>query len=242
MNNIWQSEYSLRAGDFDRFDRIKPSAVLDLFQDAACQHAEELGLGFDKMLELGYLWVLVRVRFAVLAVPKRYKKVIVKTWPLKPRSLSFKREYCIEDESGRVLIKGSSEWMIIDSKERRLISVPNLYPLENFCNEVMFADKSGKLRDFNTANLPLLIETGFCDIDVNAHVNNTKYADYVLNAISPQKEEELIEFQIDYRKEVLKGEKLEIFHLREDNVIIAKGVNQSGDVMFACKIVNKKAF
>ena len=46
MKKLWQREYTLRAGDFDKFDRIKPSAVLDLFQDVAGQHAEEIGVGF----------------------------------------------------------------------------------------------------------------------------------------------------------------------------------------------------
>ena len=239
MNNIWQGEYILRAGDFDKFDRIKPSAVLDLFQDAACQHAEELGLGFDAMLKQGYLWVLVRVKFNIAEQPRRYQNITVKTWPLQPHRLNYRREYCITDENGVVLIKGSSDWMIIDSKERKLLSVPDLYPLETFCKVLMFEEKSSKVRDFNTTNSPFVAETGFCDIDVNGHVNNTKYADFVLNAISPVQKEQLLEFQIDYRKEVLEGEKLDIYHLREDNTITAKGVNQNGDLMFACKIINK---
>ena len=42
----------------------------------------------------------------------------------------------------------------------------------------------------------------FSDLDVNNHVNNTKYADYVLDAVNPTKAETLDVFQIDYRKEV----------------------------------------
>ena len=50
MKNRWSKEYTLRAGDFDKYDRIMPSAVLDLFQDAAGQHAEEIGVGFADMI------------------------------------------------------------------------------------------------------------------------------------------------------------------------------------------------
>lgn len=239
MRNLWQNEYTLRAGDFDKYDRLKPSAILDLFQDAACQHAEELGLGFDAMLERGYLWVLVRVKFEICENLMRYQKVIVKTWPLPPHRLNYKREYCITDENGVVLIKGSSEWMVIDSNERKLISVPDLYPLESFCPTVMFAEKSGKVRDFDTQNPPFPVETSFCDIDVNGHVNNTKYADFVLNAISQKEKEEFCEFQIDYRKEVLEGARLDVYFLREGNTISAKGANQNGDIMFACKMEMK---
>ena len=88
MRTLWEKEYVLRASDFDKFGQIKPSAVLDLFQDAAGQHAEEIGVGFKAMLERSYLWVLTRIKFKILSCPKSYQKVIVKTWPLAPNRLN----------------------------------------------------------------------------------------------------------------------------------------------------------
>ena len=73
-------------------------------------------------------------------------------------------------------------------------------------------------------------------MDINNHVNNTKYANYVLNAINPQNTDILKEFQIDYRKEVLEGTKLNIHHSKQDKTVLAKGQNDSGDIMFACKL------
>jgi hypothetical protein len=47
-------------------------------------------------------------------------------------------------------------------------------------------------------------------------------------------------FQIDYRKEVLQGTQLKIYHIKEENLITAKGQNQNGDTMFICKLKYKK--
>ena len=237
MKNIWQGEYILRAGDFDKFDRIKPSAVLDLFQDAAGQHAEEIGLGFAQMVERKYLWVLVRVKFEILKAPARYQGVVIKTWPLPPHRLNYKREYSIENKDGDMLIKGSSEWVIIHSDERKLLSVPDLYPFgENFHTEVMFCDKPSKVRDFESQDTPYIVNAGFSELDINNHVNNTNYANYVLDAVNPEKQDIIKSFQIDYRKEVLAGTKLNVFKERLENVISAKGLNDDGEIMFACKI------
>ncbi len=241
MKTTWEKKYTLRAGDFDKFNRIKPSAVLDLFQDAAGQHAEDLGLGFTQMINRSYLWVLTRVAFEIVLAPNRYQNVIVKTWPLEPHRLNYRREYCITDENGNLLIKGSSEWVIVHSEQRKLLSVPHLYPFtEGFCRNTMFEGKLAKVADFETSGTPHIVNAGFSELDVNNHVNNTKYADYVMDALIPSADDVIETFQIDYRKEVVQGTQLNISILKEESNILAKGQSTSGDTMFACKIQLKK--
>ncbi len=240
MNTLWQKEYSLRTSDFDKYNRIKPSAVLELFQDAAGQHAIEIGVGFDSLIKRSYLWVLTRIKFKIISNPKSYQKVIVKTWPLAPNRLSYRREYCIENETGEKLIVGSSEWVIMHSEKRRLIADPNLYPFtEGFKTEIMFEDKLSKIRDFEASGIPRVINAGFSELDVNNHVNNTKYANYVIDAITPTENDILEIFQIDYRKEVLEGTRLHIYNTKEGSSSLAKGINDNGDIMFACSLTFK---
>lgn len=237
MRRLWEKEYYLRASDFDKFNNIKPSAVLDLFQDAAGQHAEEIGVGFNDLIKRSYLWVLTKIKFRVLSSPSRYQKVTVKTWPLEPNRLSYRREYCIQDQNGEILIAGSSEWVVIDSEKRRFVSAPDLYPFKDgFHSEIMCEGKLGKVKDFEVKSEPFSLTAGFSDLDINDHVNNAKYANFIVDAINPQTEEELKEFQIDYRREVLNGTKLHIYHERQENTVLAKGQNDDGDIMFACKL------
>lgn len=240
MNKLWKNEYSLRGCDFDKFGHIKPSAVLELFQDAAGAHAEELGLGFEAMLKRQYLWVMTRVKFKIEKEPKQFQKLIVKTWPLEPNRINFKREYSIEDLDGNLLISGGSEWVVIDSVKRRFVTVADLYPFKDgFEKEIMFKEKLQKIRDFEATGDGYSVCAGFSELDNNNHVNNTKYANYIMNAIAPQISEEIGTFQIDYRKEVMQGAKLQIFSTREDNLTLVKGVNQDGEIAFGCKIEYK---
>lgn len=237
MRRLWEKEYYLRASDFDKFNHIKPSAVLDLFQDAAGQHAEEIGVGFDAMIKRCYLWVLTKVKFEILSQLAIYQKIIVKTWPLEPNRLNYRREYRIENENGELLIAGSSEWVVIHSEKRRFLSVPDLYPFtDGFHEEVMFEGKLGKVSDFEAKGMPRIVNAGFSELDANNHVNNTKYANYVLDAVDPSQANEMKAFQIDYRKEVLQGTQLSIYHTKMENTVIAKGLNENGDTMFACMV------
>lgn len=58
----------------------------------------------------------------------------------------------------------------------------------------------------------------------------------MLDAVAPAETDVLDTFQIDYRKEVLEGTSLQICHTRNENEVLAKGVNEQGDVMFACSL------
>ena len=241
MERLWKKDYILRTTDFDKYNQIKPSAVLELFQDAAGQHAEDIGVGFDTMIKKSYLWVLTRIKFRMISNPKRFQTVTVKTWPLMPNRLNYRREYCIEDENGEKLIVGSSEWVVIHSEKRRFISEPNIYPFtDDLLTEKMCEDKLIRVENFETEDVPRIINAGFSELDINDHVNNTKYANYVMDANTPFESDVLDEFQIDYRKEVLEGTQLEIYSKREANECLAKGLNNNGEIMFACKITYKR--
>lgn len=237
MKKIYEKEYSLRAGDFDKFNRLKPSSILDIFQDIAGLHSEELNVGFKAMLEKNYLWVLVHVKFKILSTVSRYETVKVKTWPLAPNRLSYRREYSIENMSGEKLIVGSSDWVVVHNEKRKFLSVPDLYPFsDGFHNEMMLEEKIARIKDFETDSSPYPISVGFCDLDINNHVNNTKYANYVLDALNPTQNDIIESFQIDYRKEVTCGTPLNIYLSRENKKILSKGTNIDGENMFVCEI------
>lgn len=237
MRQIFEKDYILRASDFDKYNRIKPSAVLELFQDAAGQHAEEIGVGYDAMLARSYFWVLIRVKFRIMSNPAGSQKVILKTWPLEPHRLCYRREFCIENDAGERLIEGSSEWAVLHSEKRRLAADANLYPFtEGYHTEMIFEDKLSKVFDFEESCEARVVNPGFCEIDLNNHVNNTKYANYVMDTVAPKQDDVLEVFQIDYRREVFEGMQLHLFHKRDGNEILVKGVNDSGDIMFACKL------
>ena len=128
MKYLWEKEYTLRASDFDKYLRIKPSSVLELFQDAAGQHAEEIGVGYEEMAKRSYAWVLTKVKLKFVSNPKNYQNVIIKTWPISPDRLTYRREFIIEDDKGNRLVGGSSEWVVMHWKKRRLVADSCLYP------------------------------------------------------------------------------------------------------------------
>ncbi len=237
MEIVFTKEFDLRTADFDCRRQLQPSSVLDLFQAVAGEHASRIGCGFEDFLAQNKMWVVVRTKFEILKPATLFQRIIVKTWPLPPRGLSFQREYLIEAEDGTVLVKGTSDWVVMHATERKLVAAKDVYPItEGFCTETMFEGRTPKLRDFETEQPSYLITPGYSQLDMNGHVNNTKYANYVLDAVDLREHEQISEFQIDFRHEVQSGQPLEILHKREEDYIFAKGIDENQTIMFSCKI------
>lgn len=236
MNNIFEDMYNLRAADFDRWSKLRPSAIMDLFQDIAGRHANELGIGLEALPKKNTVWILVKLRFRVLKDAHMYQRVRVRTWPLPPERIGYVREYVIADENGESIVEGSSEWVLMDFSSRKIVRIEDLYPLEEFYEKRNYDDRFPRLRNFEAEGNVFSFTPPFSDFDMNGHVNNTKYANFVFDAISPKEPFAFREFQMDFHREVLPGEKLNIILGSQDNSILARGENEAGEKMFSCRI------
>lgn len=239
-NAQYEKNYYLRTSDFDCRNKLLPSAILDLFQDVAGSHADKLGIGHNDMIGKNIVWVLTKVKFRVMEDVGMHRSVKVKTWPLKPGLLGFNREYLVEDECGNVLVKGTSEWVLMHTEKRKVVALSDVYPIkEGFVEEKMFEGKLSKVKDFESDSEGYCVVPGFSQLDINGHVNNTKYANYVLDAADLADDEIIDTFQLDFRKEITKGEKINVYLCRQDGQILAKGQDSEGTNMFLCKITLK---
>lgn len=236
MQNIYSKTFDLRTSDFDANKKLLPSAVLDLFQVAAGEHANILGCGIDSLIKRDLLWVLVRTKYTVIKQPKMFSTVRVKTWPLPPSRVGFQRDYLMEAEDGTPLIKASSDWVIINSKTRRIAPAGDVYPQDlNYFEDKNFEGRLPKISDFEAGECAMTVTPGYSQLDMNGHVNNTKYANYAVDALRPTTEE-IVDFQIDYRQEVKCGEKLNLYLNKDGDIATVKGVANSGDLKFTAQM------
>lgn len=236
MEKSFQKEFYLRTSDFDCRMDLQPSAVLDFFQDVAGEHARTLGIGREEMAARELAWVIVKARYRILRMPKQFDRVRVSTWPLPPRRSIFQREYRMDDMEGNPLVLGSSEWVVIHTARRRLVPVGDVYPLAEFLDVHNFEDGFSRLHDFDGEGAPLTLLPQFTDLDTNGHVNNIKYASYIMNALSPTADEHVRDFEIEYHREVVANAPLALATRREGECALVKGTGEDGQRMFTAKL------
>lgn len=235
MPAVFETDYRLRWMDFDAEGRIQPSALLDIFQDAATLHANEIGLGRQEMTDRGVFWVITRIKYEVTKDPVHHQKIIARTWPHTPSKFSFMRDFAIRDaETDELLVKGTSEWMLLDMETRSIVSASNVYAGFDLLEERNFEKKPRKIKDFEAAEEAATVVPAYTDIDLNGHVNNSRYPNFAMNALNPGEAGCIHTFQIDFRHEVMPQEPLKLYTLVEDGAARVKGVREDGETAFMC--------
>ncbi len=230
-------EYALRESDFDCNGRIRISAILELFQDIAGHHATLLSCSGDDMLKKGLLWVLVSIRLKILKQPSKHTAVKLVTWPLEQKGIRFGREYKVFNEDDELIILGSSKWAFIDLHTRKLARASDVYPTEfKYCTEKTF-ESDERIPNFDEPYGTHSVVPQFTHLDSNGHVNNTKYADFIMDALFADDRAPIVtEFQIDYKSEVLYNEQLNISYKHDSHALLFKGIDQNGLIKFTAKI------
>ena len=231
-------DYRLRWMDFDRYGRIQPLAIFDIFQDVALYQSEAMGIGYEAMMAHRVFWAIIRQKVEIVRQPDHYQVVTARTWPHSLSRFSFTRDNSLRDEAGNLLAKASAEYVLMDIDTRKFVKATDiLHDDYVFDDARAFEGKLRKLPDFDADEGGISVITpSYSDMDKNGHVNNAMYARFVMDALAPEEAKELRSFQIDYRHEVLAGAPLAMHTHWEGCNAQVKGVREDGEIAFACML------
>lgn len=225
----YSEEIRLKTSYFDSFDNITPQGVLDIFQDIAGIHANILNIGFKDLYEMGYYWILKRVKYDIINSPKPLSKVVVKTYPYKMDRAFAIREYEIRDLDGNLLITGISLWVIIDINTRSIKRMTSIsYGVGDYV-EFHHYDAFSKLSlpDISKFSEIYTYKVLKSDLDHNKHMNNINYAKIIFESTDIK----IKGLTIEYIKEVLKDDLIYLY--KYNNFYI--GLNNN-EIIFSASI------
>ena len=206
---------------FDLNNNLSLKAILNIFQDVASVHGEEIGVGYEKMLEKNLYWVLSRIKIDILKMPQINQTVLVETWPHEKGRIDFDRDLIIKDDAGEVLVMGASKWCVIDATTRSLARTDMVnYDGEVF-DKINYDEKFGKIVLPDAQMEPKFKHTvRFFDLDHNQHMNNTNYASLVINATQNKTP---THFEINFLNECKEGDEIEVSWSTDNTSEYVKG-------------------
>lgn len=238
---LHSKDYVFRYTDADFQDRIRPASFLSVLQESACLSADELGFGYKDLQpkNIGFIlsnWYLEFFR------PLNYNDVLtVHTWPVKPKRLIVFRDFELFIGSEKVGF-GTSRWCLVDLAGFAML------PASSVFDGVDVEYNDFRSTEFNSwkipnvqSNTPVYTKyASYSDCDHYNHVNNTKYADLLMDAFSVEelRGKWVSQFQISYIKQCKCGEKIEFYRqLVEDGCYLVEGrVGEECRVQFKVKL------
>ena len=99
-----------------------------------------------------------------------------------------------------------------------------------------FESRLKKLKPFEAQGGPRRVVPGYSDLDANGHVNNTRYASWALDALDFCGGGRVKSMQIDYRRELQRGQAVDVFSRRDEKTARAEGVTGDGERAFSAAI------
>lgn len=208
MSGIYTEHLKLRSRDVDMFRRLRSSELFKLLQEVSIRHTEQLGMGREKTLDRGILWVVMMQQAEITRMPEYDEEIVLKSWPGKTMHVLFPRYYSLETEAGEPLLKASAIWCLVDAKTRKMV-FPESCGVE--IEGVVTGEESaqpGAIRK-KDCDREKVFEVPYSFVDLNGHMNNTRYLDLAEDCAGMAAEGKLLkEICTEYTTEARFGDTL----------------------------------
>ncbi len=183
MNSEYRRTLRLKAEHVDCFRTLRLSVLMSLFQECCIAHTEELGMGRDKTLDRGFLWVINTEMIGVRRLPCYDEEITLVCYPGETLHFFFPRHMIVLDRYGEEIIRIGAIWSLIDEKARHLID-----PAENGIT-IRGEKRPDEIRPplslpkTELSNAEKNLCASYSLVDINGHMNNANYLEMALDLI-----------------------------------------------------------
>lgn len=239
--SVWY-EYKTKIDtrDADGRSRCRPSALLGYLQEAATLAAESRGFGREVLLEKhGAFWMLARMWYR-LDRPLRWgEELTVHTWHRGGKGASMYRDFDLFVD-GKPVGEAVSLWVLVRLEDRQMLRLSQIPELEGTSGGERNKEiQLSKLRLPEEMSLAERRMMHYSDTDINAHVNNTRYADFACDAIRADLLPEdvfVAGMQLGYHAECRPGEFVDLLAVRQERNCFVHGIDETGKSRFDVQI------
>jgi len=163
---------------------IRLSSLIDMMLLTSEKQLHEADADSSEMVKNNGLgWVVVQYHMDVKQMPKLGQKLKISTQATSYNKYFFYRDFWIDDEQGNRIVTAQSAFVLIDIKERKIVSATDRL------EDKFGAEEINKIQRFNRVKVPDDYDfkqeqhIGYYNIDVNKHVNNSYYFDWMVDTL-----------------------------------------------------------
>ncbi len=179
---IYTQSYFLTAGECNAEGWMPLPLIISRIIEVATNHANSLGIGYARLIEMDLAWVLSRVSIEIDTLPGINDTYVLNTWIESTNRLFSERCFTLTSPDGKVYASARTTWAAICISTRQAANPAVL-------GDVMFPADPPVCSVTPAKRTPALPEGAecrdytfrYCDIDFNRHVNTVRYVELILN-------------------------------------------------------------
>lgn len=212
----WTENYTVNAHDMDMNEVLSLTGVLRYMQDAANCQMEGEGPSYAKLLSQGRAFVVSRVALSIYGKVHSHDRIQVQSWACESSGVSFNRCYSVI-RNGEIVAEATSVWALLDINTKKLVRVSD-FRSDYSMDEMLELDAPSHFRLPSDVPMNLVGErtVEYQDVDMNRHMNNTRYGDILCGYIPSMEGMRVIKLVINYCSEAPIGETLKVYMGRGD--------------------------
>lgn len=237
-----ESNVYLEHSQTDYKGNWKLSDLFTQFAIIATNHAISFG-GWKSSYKDSYGWIVSKMRVKVYRNVKMEEEVTIRTWVTKGTHVVYPRQFEVYNQEGNLVIEATSNWTLLDLIKRRIampkrvgLSFPEDIPEKGNVNiETNFDDEDGFI--FVEKR-----QVRYGDIDVNKHLNNARYIEWMCDVLGFEKFNDsfISDISVQFKKETAPGDFLLIEKKETETGFKVRFIDEEGQVHFVAEGLWKK--
>jgi len=208
MENSLKQAYQVRSYHINTVKKLSAHSLLDFLQETAGLHANASHFGMHDLRKKNQTWVLSRMYFEMDRWPVLEEIMTIETWPRGIDRLFATRDFLILDRQHKQIGRASSYWLIVDRVSRRPQSPEQIAEHVAQDGRIAIDRKLEKIKPINHISIEDHRRAYYTDTDMNGHVNNVRYSEWILDSIPMEIHiaTTMKSMEINYLSEVLPGQ------------------------------------
>ncbi len=203
MLEKYENKFKLYACQCDRFGNMRPLILMNELQGCADSHAENLGVGRSYLVANDIAWVVTHYLVDIIEMPRDGMDLVFTTWPSANDGLRATRDFEVRTSDGRLLVRATSQWILIDMATRRPLRLRDYMERWALVSARAWDRTFEKFPAFESEKTHMM-KCRFDDIDVNQHINNAVYVLWATESVGFEyrSQHKLQQMEINFKKEI----------------------------------------
>ena len=230
--HVFALTFPIRTGHVDWEKKLSIPGLFLCLQEIAWEHADIWGFGYKQLNEKGQFWVLSKLKVQINQYPQWLDELHLHTWSKEPETFTAYRDFIGYNQHGVQMFKATSSWHILSMTTGRLQRVDELrqiFPVPENLHAI--EDKPGKLSAPENEVKGDRLKVTLSDIDMNLHVNNARYIQWVLDSFPYDfaQSHKIVEIEVNFLQQAKLGDEYYIVIQNLGNGIYLSAVLRAED-------------